>query len=84
MLMRVLGRSKWAALGGWMLAIYLGLSLPGAGCAGETPVTQATTPPANGESEIIFNGKLFCSLKRRVDLPFKGVITSLKVHPDSR
>ena len=80
MLMRVLGKSKWAALGGWMLAICLGLSLPGAGYAGETPATRATTPPANGESEIIFNAKVFCSLKRRVDLPFKGVITSLKVH----
>ncbi len=80
MLMRVLGRSKWAALGGWMLAICLGLSLPGAGFAGDTPVTRATTPPANGEPEIIFNAKVFCSLKRRVDMPFKGVITSLKVH----
>ena len=80
MLMRVLGRSKWAALGGWMLAICLGLSLPGAGFAGEAPVTRATTPPANGEPEIIFNAKVFCSLKRRVDLPFKGVITSLRVH----
>ena len=80
MLMRVLGRSKWAALGGWMLAICLGLSLPGAGFAGEAPVTRTTTPSANGESEIIFNAKVFCSLKRRIDLPFKGVITSLRVH----
>jgi multidrug efflux pump subunit AcrA (membrane-fusion protein) len=80
MLMRVLGRSKWTALGGWMLAICLGLSLPGAGFAGEAPVTRGTTPPANGEPEIIFNAKVFCSLKRRVDLPFKGVITSLRVH----
>jgi multidrug efflux pump subunit AcrA (membrane-fusion protein) len=80
MLIRVLGRSKWAALGGWMLAICLGLSLPGAGFAGEAPVTRAASPPANGEQEIIFNAKVFCSLKRRVDLPFKGVITSLKVH----
>ena len=67
-----------------MLAICLGLSLPGAGFAGEAPVTQATTPPATGESEIIFNAKLFCSLKRRVDLPFKGVITSLRVHSGQR
>ncbi len=80
MLMRVLGKSKRAALGGWMLAICLGLSLPGAGFAGEAPVTSATPPPANGEQEIIFNAKVFCSLKRRVDLPFKGVITSLRVH----
>jgi len=63
-----------------MLAIYLGLGIPGAGFAGETPVRQATPPPANGDSEIIFNGKFFCSLKRRIDLPFKGIITSLRVH----
>jgi multidrug efflux pump subunit AcrA (membrane-fusion protein) len=63
-----------------MLAICLGVNLPGAGFAEEAPVTRATTPPASGESEIIFNGKVFCSLKRRVDLPFKGVITSLQAH----
>ena len=80
MSMRILGNGKWAALGGWMVAICLGLSLPGAGFAGEAPVTRAATPPSNGESEIIFNGKVFCSLKRRIDLPFKGVITSLRVH----
>jgi multidrug efflux pump subunit AcrA (membrane-fusion protein) len=80
MLMRVLGRSKWVALGGWMVAICLGLSLPGAGFAGEAPVARATTPPANGEPEIIFNAKVFCSLKRRIDLPFKGIITSLRAH----
>jgi multidrug efflux pump subunit AcrA (membrane-fusion protein) len=84
MLMRVPGRSKWAVLGGWILAIWLGLSLPGAGFAGETPVTQATAPPAAGESEIIFNAKLFCSLKRHVDMPFKGIITSLRAHSGQR
>jgi multidrug efflux pump subunit AcrA (membrane-fusion protein) len=63
-----------------MLAICLGLSLPGAGFAGKAPATRPTPPPANGEPEIIFNAKVFCSLKRRVDLPFKGIITSLKVH----
>jgi len=84
MLMRALGKSKLAALGGWMLAIYLGLYLPGAGFAAETPVTPATTPPASGESEIIFNAKLFCSLKRHVDLPFKGIITSLRAHSGQR
>jgi len=84
MLMRVLGRNKWAALGGWMLAIYLGLSIPGVGFAGEAPVTRATTPPSNGESDIIFNGKIFCSLKRRIDLPFKGVITSLRARSGQR
>lgn len=67
-----------------MLAIYLGLSLPGTGFAGEAPVTQVTAPPSSGESEIIFNAKLFCSLKRRVDLPFKGIISSLRVHSGQR
>jgi multidrug resistance efflux pump len=76
----MLCNTKWAALGGWLVAICLGLSLPGSGFAGEMPVTRATTPASNGESEIIFNGKVFCSLKRRVDLPFKGVITSLRAH----
>jgi len=67
-----------------MLAICLGLSLPGAGFAGDAPATQATAPPSAGESEIIFNAKLFCSLKRRVDLPFKGIITSLRARSGQR
>jgi multidrug resistance efflux pump len=67
-----------------MLVIYLGLSLPGIGFAGEAPVTQATAPPAAGDAEIIFNGKLFCSLKRRIDMPFKGIITSLRAYSGQR
>jgi multidrug efflux pump subunit AcrA (membrane-fusion protein) len=84
MLMRALGKNKWTALGGWMLAIYLGFSLPGPGFAAKAPVTQATAPPVSEESEIIFNAKLFCSLKRQVDLPFKGTITSLRAHSGQR
>ena len=67
-----------------MLAIFLGLSLPGIGFAGEAPVTQATAPPAAGDAEIIFNGKLFCSLKRHIDMPFKGIITSLRAYSGQR
>jgi multidrug efflux pump subunit AcrA (membrane-fusion protein) len=68
-----------------MLGISLGLSLPGVGFAGKPPTNNhATPPPSSGEQEIIFNGKLFCSLKRRVDLPFKGVITSLRAHSGQR
>jgi multidrug efflux pump subunit AcrA (membrane-fusion protein) len=63
-----------------MLAISLGLSIPGVGLAGEAPAAKAAPPPASGDSEIIFNGKLVCSLKRRIDMPFKGIITSLRVH----
>jgi multidrug efflux pump subunit AcrA (membrane-fusion protein) len=79
MCMRAHTRIKWVALGGVILAIYLGLNLPGVGFAGEAPVTKATPPPLSGESEIIFNAKLFCSLKRPILLPFKGTITSLIV-----
>jgi multidrug efflux pump subunit AcrA (membrane-fusion protein) len=77
---RVLGKSKRVVLGGMVVALLLGLSGPRAGSAEEVPAPKTATPPSYGESEIIFNGKLFCSLKRRVDLPFKGVITSLRVH----
>ena len=31
--------------------------------------------PPTMEADIVFNGKLFTSLKRLVDLPFKGIIT---------
>jgi membrane fusion protein, macrolide-specific efflux system len=48
----------------------------------EAPVpTPAITTP---EPEISFNGKVFCSLKRLVDLPFKGVITSVLVRSGER
>jgi multidrug efflux pump subunit AcrA (membrane-fusion protein) len=49
-----------------------------------TPKGEETSAPAPApvfqEPEIRFNGKVFCSLKRRVDFPFKGVISSLLVH----
>jgi multidrug efflux pump subunit AcrA (membrane-fusion protein) len=43
---------------------------------------QASTPAAGKAqtSEIEFMGKFSCPVKRRVDLEFEGVITSLKVH----
>lgn len=85
MWMQTLCRSKWTALGAWMLAISLVFSLPGVGFAAKPPNNNhATPPPPSGEQEIIFIGKLFCSLKRRVDLPFKGVITSLRAHSGQR
>ena len=84
MLMQTPVNSKWGALGGLALALFLVLSVLGTGYAAEKAVTPAPPTPASRESEIIFNGKLFCSLKRRVDLPFKGIITSLRVHSGQR
>jgi multidrug efflux pump subunit AcrA (membrane-fusion protein) len=51
-----------------------------------SPAPAATAAPAAPapEPEISFNGKVFCSLKRRVDLPFKGVITALLVRSGQR
>ena len=46
----------------------------------EAPAPAITTP----EPEISFNGKVFCSLKRLVDLPFKAVITSVLVRSGER
>ncbi len=52
----------------------------------ETPPPVPATAPATPapEGEISFNGKVFCSLKRRVDLPFRGIITSLLVRSGER
>jgi multidrug efflux pump subunit AcrA (membrane-fusion protein) len=79
MWIRVLGKSKGVVLGGVVAALLLGVSGLRAASAEEAPASKSATPPSYGESEIIFNGKLFCSLKRRVDMPFKGIITSLRV-----
>ena len=82
MWMRRLGRSKRTVLGSWVLAIFLlGFSSPGAVYAEKAPGSQVASPTPSWESEIIFNGKVFCSVIRRIDLPFKGVITSVPVHP---
>lgn len=84
MWMQTLGRSKWWALDAWAFALILFLGSLGVGFAAEKAVTPPPPTPSSGESEIIFNGKLSCSLKRRVDLPFKGIITSLQVHSGQR
>jgi macrolide-specific efflux system membrane fusion protein len=81
MWMRRLGRSKGTVLGSGVLAIFLlGFSSPGALYAEKAPDSKAASPAPSWESEIIFNGKIFCSVKRRIDLPFKGVITSVPVY----
>jgi len=81
MWIQTLGRSKRWALGSWAVALCLVVSM------GTVYAAEKTVPPpapSSGESDIIFNGKVFCSLKRRVDLPFKGIITSLRVHSGQR
>jgi multidrug efflux pump subunit AcrA (membrane-fusion protein) len=81
MCVRVSGWIKWAALGGLILAFFLaGWGRPGAGYAQKAAPPQPPPAKASWDKEIIFNGKIYCSLTRRIDLPFKGVITAIRVH----
>lgn len=65
-------------MGGCLLLLALAVIVPAAdGAAAKEKETPAVQPAPPSEPEITFTGKVFCSLKRRVDLPFKGVITSL-------
>jgi multidrug efflux pump subunit AcrA (membrane-fusion protein) len=82
MLIQILGRSK--LLRTWPLALILVLGSSGVSSAVEKVVAQPPPAASSGESDIIFNGKLSCSLRRQVDLPFKGTITSLRVHSGQR
>jgi len=85
MWIQLLSRNSWAVVLGVILSLLLGFGALGEGYAGKPPATPPEPPPpapapSPGDMEIIFTGKIFCSLKRRVDLPFKGVVTSLRVH----
>ena len=84
MFMQALGRIKLRPVGSLALALFLVLGGMEAGYAAE----QVYPPPSPSHSirgsEIVFDGKLFCSLKRLVNLPFKGTITSLRVTTGQR
>ena len=79
------GKSRAGAVLGLVLVLAILTAVPALGKPkGEgSPVAPAPAAPAS-EPEISFNGKVFCSLKRRVDLPFKGIITSILVHSGDR
>jgi multidrug efflux pump subunit AcrA (membrane-fusion protein) len=62
------------------LALVLTVLTPGpACCRPKGPAQVETPPPPKAETEIAITGKVFASLKRRVNLPFQGIITTLKV-----
>ncbi len=79
------GKSRAGAVLGLGLVLAVLTAVPALGQPkGEAgPVAPAPAAPVS-EAEISFNGKVFCSLKRRVDLPFKGTITSILVHSGDR
>jgi multidrug efflux pump subunit AcrA (membrane-fusion protein) len=71
------------AFPGWIgiLALALTVLNPGpAYCRPQGPAQVEPPPASPPETEIAITGKVFASLKRRVDLPFQGIITTLKVH----
>ena len=82
------GKSRAAAVLGTVLVLAILTAIPALGNPkGEgSPAAPAPAAPAApaSEPEISFNGKVFCSLKRRVDLPFKGIITSILVRSGER
>jgi multidrug efflux pump subunit AcrA (membrane-fusion protein) len=63
------------------LTLALTVLTPGpAYCRPQGPAQVEPPPSPSAETEIAITGKVFASLKRRVNLPFQGIITSLKVH----
>jgi len=61
--------------------LIFGVTLAGASApgreTGEAQKVTSETPPG----KIVISGKLFCSLRQQVPLPFPGQITGLKVRP---
>jgi multidrug efflux pump subunit AcrA (membrane-fusion protein) len=87
MWIRVPGRIRSFLTWGGFLALALMILAPGPAFSanpGEAPAPVAPPPAPSPEAEIVFNGKLFTSLKRLVDLPFKGIITTLLVKSGQR
>src|SRR5208337_5617861 len=80
MWIRVPGKNRTLLILAAILALAV---LTGVPALAKDKVGQEATAPAPAittpEPEISFNGKVFCSLKRPVDLPFKGVITAVLV-----
>jgi multidrug efflux pump subunit AcrA (membrane-fusion protein) len=79
------GKSRAVSVLGTILALAILTAVPALGKSKgeENPAALAPAAPAP-EPELSFNGKVFCSLKRRVDLPFKGIITSIIVSSGDR
>ena len=50
----------------------------------EVLAQQSTVSPPSGSGDILLSGKLTCSLKRAVIMPFFGIITSLPVQAGQR
>ena len=79
MLMRNPGKGKVPSVLGAVLILVMLIAVPALGEPKDEAGSGTPTPAPNPEPEINFNGKVFCALKRRVDLPFKGIITSILV-----
>jgi multidrug efflux pump subunit AcrA (membrane-fusion protein) len=84
MWIRVPGKIRSLLTLGSLLALVLVLMAPGPAPARNQAEVHAQPPPPSPEVEIIFSGKMFSSLKRQVDLPFKGVITAILVKSGQR
>jgi len=46
----------------------------------EEEKADRSIPAESMASEVVLQGKLFCSVKRQVTMPFRGVVTSVRAH----
>lgn len=84
MWIKIPGKSRVIALLGSVLIVALLAAAPVLGKAKEAEIPAPAPVVPALDPEINFNGKVFCSLKRRVDLPFKSIITEVLVRSGER
>lgn len=77
MWMRNPGKGKVASALGAVLILAMLIAVPALSKPKDEAGSVTPAPTPIPEPAISFNGKVFCALKRRVDLPFKGIITSV-------
>jgi multidrug efflux pump subunit AcrA (membrane-fusion protein) len=77
-------KNRLLAVPALVLALVVLAAVPLFAKANPKPEPAAPPSPAPSRSEIIITGKVFASVKRKVDMPFKGVITSVPVRSGQR
>jgi multidrug efflux pump subunit AcrA (membrane-fusion protein) len=80
---QVTGKNKLLTITGLVLALLALVAAPAFSKAKPKP-EPAAAPPAPSSSDIIITGKVYSSVKRKIDLPFKGVITAVQVNSGQR
>jgi multidrug efflux pump subunit AcrA (membrane-fusion protein) len=80
---KVTGKNKLLTISGLVLALLALVTAPVFSKARPKPETPAP-PRAPSSSDIIITGKVYSSVKRKIDLPFRGIITAISVNSGQR